>query len=109
MGKFGLSVAPAESTVKQIVQRQRWQPLFTTNYVGNLHQVVIHDIGQVIGGQAVCRFIQHFIVQRGGVDGDIASDQVMHVDLFVFGHFETNHPLVSTVDPTFHFISRQGQ
>ena len=41
---------------KVIVKRQGREPLFSAYHVRYLHQVVIHDVGQMIGRQPVSRF-----------------------------------------------------
>ena len=53
VGKGGHRVFPAESTVEQHVQWGRRQPLLAADDVRNFHQVVIHDVGQMVGGQLV--------------------------------------------------------
>jgi hypothetical protein len=61
------------------MERGTWQPLFATNYMANLHQMVIHNIGEVIGWQIVSRFIQHLIIEDIRVDDYFSTDKVMHM------------------------------
>ena len=56
-------IFPAESTIQQNVQRSRRQPLLTANHMGNLHQMVVHNVCQMVSGQFVCRFIKNFIIK----------------------------------------------
>jgi len=63
MGKTRHGVFPPKSLVQHHMQRSRGKPFFPTDYVSDPHSVVIHDIGQVVGGHPV-RFEQHFIVQQ---------------------------------------------
>ena len=109
MGEAGLTLLPAESPVEQVVQRQRRQPLLAADDVRDLHQVVVDDVGKVVGGQRVGRFVEHLVVQRRGVDLHVSADQVVHRDRFVFGHPEADHPLVAAFDACLHLVGRQRQ
>jgi len=53
----------------------RWNPLVCPHHVGDLHQVVVDDVGQVIGGEAVT-LEQHLVVELGVVEGHRAADRV---------------------------------
>ena len=75
----------------------------------NLHQVIVDDVGQVVGRQRIGRFVEHLVVQRRSVYRHVAANQVVHPHLLVFGHFETDHPLVARGDAAFDLFVRQGQ
>ena len=109
MGKLGLRVAPTEGAVEQVVQRQRREPLLATNHMRNLHQVVIDDVGQVIGRQLVGRFVEHLVVERRGVDLHMATDQVVHLDHLTHGHLETNYPLVAACNARLDLLLRKTE
>ncbi len=109
MGEFGLRVRPSECSVEQVMERERRQPLLAADHVRDLHQVVVHDIGQVIGGKPVRRLIKHLVVERGGVHRHIAANEVVHADLLVFRHHEADHPLVAPLDAGTHLFRRQRQ
>src|SRR3712207_9551299 len=53
MGKARHGILPSESLIKQNMERRAGQPFLATNDVGNLHQMVIDDVSQVICGQFV--------------------------------------------------------
>ena len=109
MRELGLRIRPSERPVKQIVKRQGREPLFSAYHVRYLHQVVIHDVGQMIGRQPVSRFIEHFVVQCRGVHRYLAADKVVHMHLLVFGHHEADDPLVAPFDTRAHFLVGHGQ
>ena len=87
MGKFGL--LPGKKAVKQHVQGGRGQPFFTADHVGNVHGVVVDDVGEVVGGHAVA-LEEDFVVQIQGVDAHPAADAVFKFYFFVAGHFDPN-------------------
>ena len=107
--ELGHSVSPTQRTIEQIVQGQRRQPLFATDNVRNLHQVVIHDVCQVIGRQSVCRFIKNFIVQSRGIDSHITTNHIVHLNILTLGHFETDNVLVAACDALLNLLGRQTQ
>ena len=49
----GHRVFPSEITVQQYVKRGTRQPFFTTDHVRHFHQMIVHDIGQMVSGQLV--------------------------------------------------------
>src|SRR3712207_9089371 len=52
MGKARHGILPSESLIKQYMERRAGQPFFATNDVGNLHQMIIDDVSQVICGRS---------------------------------------------------------
>ena len=58
------SILPTESTVQQHVQGSAWQPFLATDYVCHLHQMVVHNVCQMICWQVVSTLVQHLIVQN---------------------------------------------
>ena len=55
------------------------KPLFTADDLGDFHEVVIHDVGEVVGGELVGALPQHLIIEDGTVDADVAADDVIDV------------------------------
>ena len=96
VSKAGHGVFPSESAIEQHMEWSRRQPLFTTNHVRDVHQVVIYDVRQVIGGELVCAFVEHFVVENRGIDNHITANQVVYVYIFARLDFETYHILVAT-------------
>ena len=99
---------PAKGSVEHHVERGRRQPLFTTDDVGDLHQVVVDDVGQVVGGHAVA-LEEHLVVQQAAVHGDVATDEVVHGDVKVLGELEAHHVGLAAVDATLHFVGAEGE
>ncbi len=62
--KAGHCVSPAESLIKKHMQRRRREPFLTADNMGHLHQMVVHDIGQMICGQVIGAFVKHFVVKH---------------------------------------------
>ena len=91
-------VRPTEIAVKQNVQRRAWQPLFPADHMGDFHQMVIHDIRQVISREFVCRFVKHLVVQDRRVDDDLATYDIMHMDILVGFNLHTHHILMPRLD-----------
>ncbi len=56
-------VSPAECFVEKHVERCRRQPLFAANHVGDLHQMVVDDVGKVVCWEVVGRFVEHLVVE----------------------------------------------
>ncbi len=44
---------PAKAFIEQVVLRGRGQILAAPNHVGDAHQVVVNDVGKIIGRQAI--------------------------------------------------------
>ena len=51
------SVTPTESLVEQHMKRCRRQPLLATNDVGYFHEMVVNDVGQMVGRQLVSTLV----------------------------------------------------
>ena len=72
-------VLPAEGAIQEHMQGRRRQPLLATDDMGHLHEVVIYDVGKVVGGELVGALPQHLVVEDGAVDADVAADDVIDV------------------------------
>ena len=62
--KFGHRVFPTEGLVQQHMQRGTGEPFFATDYVRHLHQVVVNNVGEVVGGQVVGTLVEHLVVKN---------------------------------------------
>ncbi len=80
---------PAERGVEMRVQRQRVHPFVAAQNVCDLHQMVVDDVGHVIGGDAV-GLHQHGVLQNLVLEGDVAADHVVHGDLAIERHLEAH-------------------
>ena len=74
----------------QLVQRGRRDPLLGAQHVADLHQVVVHDHGQVVSRQAV-GLEQHGILQLLVLGDDVAADQVVKGGAARFRYGQAHH------------------
>ena len=74
------AVLPAQVFVKQHVQRRGRQPFLAPDHVRDFHQVVVHDVGQMVSGQVVGALVQHFVVQNVGIHRYLSPDHVLNRD-----------------------------
>ena len=77
---------PAESLIQADVFEGVHEVFLGTEDVGDAHEMVVDDDGEVEGGEAV-GFTDNDIIMLVGFDGDVAEDEVVDGDVFV-GHFE---------------------
>ena len=66
---------PAEGLVEEDVLGRGGDPLLGADDVGDLHEVVVDDVGEVVGGEAV-GLQQDLIVDVGVLEGDVAAELV---------------------------------
>ena len=76
------------------MQRQAVHPFIAPQDVTDLHQMVVDDVGQVIGRNAI-RFHQDRVLQDGILKGDIAPDEVVDGDVAVQGHLESQRVVLA--------------
>ena len=53
---------PAEGIIESLVLRTGGKILISPNHMGNPHQMVVHDIGKIIGREAV-GLNEHHVIQ----------------------------------------------
>ena len=109
MSKTWHSVFPAKSTIEQHMKRCTWQPLLTTDNMGNLHQMVVNDICQVVGRQFVGTLIKHLIVEDVALDDNIATNHIVYMHLDAWFDLEAYHILLAISDEFFNFCSIHGK
>ena len=66
---------PAEGLVEQHVLGRGGDPLLGADDVGDLHEVVVDDVGEVVGREAV-GLEQHLVVDVVVREGDVAAQLV---------------------------------
>ena len=108
MGELRHGFGPAEGLVKHHMEWGRGQPFLATDDVGDLHQVVVNDIGQVVGGHAVA-LEEHFVVEQTAVHGDIATNKVVDSDVNVVRELEAHHVGLATVNAVLHFVGTEAE
>ena len=85
---------PAEGVVEADVDRRGRDPLLAAQDVADRHQVVVDDVGQVIGRVAV-RLEQDQVFEVGVLKDDLAAQEIHDPGLTVQRHAEANgegHP-----------------
>ena len=81
---------PSECFIKQIILGCGGKIFTAADNMGDVHQVVIHNIGEVIGREAVCLH-QNLVIQLRIIHGDITINHVMEGGCAAFGHFLANN------------------
>ena len=109
VGEAGHRVGPTESTVEQHVKGCAGQPLLSADDVGHLHQMVVNDVGQVVGGQLVGTLVKHLVVQDAAVDGHLATNHVVHHHVFSGLDQEAHHVLMPLGNQAVHLFPGQGE
>jgi len=84
------------------------KPFFSPEGVGNLHQVVVHDYGQVISGHPV-RLEENFIVDAVGGKGDFSPDEVGEMNVFSGHDLDTYDMRGACIQQSLNFFGRQGE
>lgn len=96
-------IFPTQGLVKEHMQGSGREPFFPANNVGNFHGVVVHYIGQMIGGHAIA-FKEHFIVYMVGFYHYHSTHYIFYPNFLVSGHIESNYVRVTCVQPSLHLI-----
>ena len=98
---------PAEGLVHQHVEGGGGNPFLGPHHVGNLHEVVVHDVGQVVGGEAVA-FQQHGV----GVDVlvlplDVSQQGVLEPCDPLHGHLQTDDVGLAGIEVRLNLLLRE--
>ena len=67
---------PAEGLIQQVVLGGGGEVFAAPHHMGNVHQVVVDDVGKIVGGVAV-RLEEHLILDLLVLDGDGAEHRVL--------------------------------
>ena len=81
---------PTERVVEQYVLWHRRKPLVATHDVADLHQMVVHHIGQMVGGKTIA-LQKHQIVQRLVLESDRAVQHVLKRSLALQRCLQSDH------------------
>ena len=98
---------PAEGLIEQVVLGGGGQVLAAPHHVGDAHQVVVHHVGEVVGGQAV-GLQQHLVVQGVVVHGDVAEHRVGEGGLAPVGDLLPDHIGLPGVHPGLGLLGGEG-
>jgi len=74
--------------------------------MGDLHQVIIHYIGKMIGGHAV-RLEQDLVVQVGGLHADLPPYDVLHLYFCFFSKLKPDNVGAPLIAQLFHLLFRK--
>ena len=102
-------VGPSESLVQKHVQRCAGYPLLTAYHMSDFHEVVVNDVGQVIGGQLVGTLVDYLVVDDVALHAHLAAYQVVHQHGATRLHLEAHHILVSLADKVLHLLGRHHE
>ena len=91
------------------MQRGGREPFLAADYVRDFHEMVVDDVGQVVGGQVVGALVKHLVVENGGVDGHLAAHQVVDHDVLAGLYLDADHVLVAATDALADFLFAEGQ
>ena len=92
---------PAEGLIEKDVLRRRGDELRAADDMGNAHEVVVHDVGEIVRGHPVA-LDEYLILQFSVVDGDGAVHDVVKGGAARQGHLLTNDIGISCVQVLFH-------
>ena len=67
---------PAEGLIQQVVLGGGGEVFAAPHHMGNVHQVVVDDVGKIVGGVAV-RLEEHLVLDLLVLDGDGAEHRVL--------------------------------
>ena len=68
--------------------------------------MVVYDVRKVVGWQVVGTLVQHFVVEDVRVDDYFASDEVVHMHIFIRLHLEAHHVFLALRHTRRHFFCR---
>ena len=100
-------VGPSKRLIQKVMQWQRRQPFLSADDLGDFHQVVVHYVGEVVGGELIGPLPEHFVVQGVGVHFHVAANEVVHFYHAVYGHFEADGPVGGAIKEPLDFLFRQ--
>ena len=102
-------ILPAEGLVKKIMEREGRKPFFAADNLGDLHQMVIHDVCEMIGRKFVGLLPENLVIKCVGVDLDVSADEVIHPDDCVLRHLETDCPAAGLAEQPLSLFLRKGK
>ena len=109
VGETRHGVGPTEGAIEQNVEGCGGQPLFTADHVGDFHEMVVDNVGQMVGGQLIGALVEHFVVENRGIDDHIAANEVVDVHIFAGFDLETHHILIAACNACFHFFGGERE
>ena len=102
-------VFPSEGLVEEVVERKARQPFCSSDDFRDFHQMIVHDVGQVIGRKLVGGFPEDFVVQGVCLNFHISADEVVHLYGLAFRNLEADGPGVCCLDEFLYLVCREGK
>ena len=109
MGKARHGILPAESLVEKYMQWCTWQPLLAADHMRDFHQMIVHDIGQVVSRKLVGTLVEHLVVEDIAHHLHIATNHIVDVDFLSRFYLETYGILLAVCDELVHLFLRKGE
>ena len=109
VSKLRHSVSPSESLIEKHVERRTWEPFLTTDDVRDLHEVVVHDIGEMVGRELVSALVEHLVVEDVGLDAHLAADEVIDEHFLARIDKETHYILLAVSDELVHLFLAEAE
>ena len=97
---------PAESLVQQVILRGGGQILAAADDVGDAHEVVVHDICEVVGGHTV-GLDEDLVVHLVVVDLDVAVDHIVEAGHALAGDLLADDVRLTGGEALFHLFPGQ--
>ena len=91
------------------MQRSTGQPLFATDDVRDAHQMVVDDVGQMVGRQIVCALVKHLVIKDGAIEGHSSTDHIIDLHLYIGRDEEANDILCTASDERIDLLAREDQ
>ena len=98
MSEAWLCLCPSECLIKKIVERKRRKPLLAADYLSDLHEVVVHDVGEVVCWKLVSPLPEHLVVECVCVYLYMSADEVIHLHDPVLRHLEADSPVCAGLE-----------
>ena len=77
--------------------------------MGYLHQVVVHDVGEMVCGQLIGALVEHLVVEDVALHAHVATNEVVDVNFLAWLHLEADGVLRVTVEQLGHLFLRQRE
>jgi hypothetical protein len=91
------------------MERSTWQPFLATDNVRDLHEVVVNDVGKVIGRKLVGTLIEHLVVEDVALDANLTADKVINENLLTRLDLEADNILLAVGNKLVNLLARHTQ
>ena len=95
----------AERAIEQHLPRRVRDVILAADHMRHLHQRIVDDDGEVVGGTAVGAH-QHRIADHVGAERDLAAHEILERDVDVLGHAEADDGALAALEPLARLLRR---